>query len=544
MCGRSKEPPLHVPPVPEMPDSTERPQPVLGTPWPRFWPVVFLALYLLAFGVRISLEREAIDDAYITFRQAERLWEGKGWTYNDTDQPWAYPGEKAIATTTPLWTLMLAPLSGYLPGAGRILGVILDSFVPGILLLIALGSGLGLLPSLLAGLLYVLCPDVALCAPSGMEIPLFHLLFTATVLFQQRGRRWLQVAAGALLCLVRHEGLLAVLLCALSDRGVRGTRRRLAMTLVPFVLWTLFSSMYYNGGFLPTSLKGKFDTNFNGTVWDNGRFLEIVNYWGSLYFKSLHRDTIQNTPRAVVFSGLVLSAAVFLYRRRNSAWVLPAYSLIYTVIAQFVPVPLFSWYYCQQSVGICLGLVVGGFLLTQAIPKASLSVIRLGYTVCYLLVALLMVGSLIALDSWPENKVSWLGRVLIDHEREKGHRICIQGIRNDLHEHPPQGGQYKVLVHDLGLIGYELPEAYMVDVSAIATPHVAAFHRAHPDDLGLFRLSKAIIEDESPDYFVTMAKHGPIGQDEWDWVNMHYERIAAYEGNEWALPYVAAYKKR
>lgn len=522
-------------------DSSQR---VSGTPWPRLWLVLFFALYMATFAIRISLDRQPIDDAYITFRQAERLWDGKGWGYNDTDLPPAYPGEMAIATTTPLWTLILAPFSNQLPQAGRILGVLLDSFVPGVILLITLGIGLSLIQGLMAAFLYVVCPDVALCAPSGMEIPLFHLLFTLTVLFQQLGRRWLQVTSGALLCLVRPEGLLAVFLCALADRGIRGVRRRLILTLSPFALWIVFTSIFYSGGFLPTSLKGKFDTNFNGTVWDNGRFTEIVDYWGSLYFKSLHRDTLQNTPRAVAFSGLVLSAAVLLYRRRNPAWVLPAYSLIYTAIAQFVPVPLFSWYYCHQSVGICLGLVVGGFLLTECIPRSSMGVIRLGRGVCYFLVAMLMVGSLIALDSWPENKVAWLGRVLIDHEREKGHRICVQSIQNDLRIHPPGNGHYKVLVHDLGLIGYLLPSAYMVDVSAIATPHVAAFHRAHPDDLGLFRLSKAIIEDESPDYFVTMAKHGPIGQSEWDWVHQHYQRIGFYEGTEWALPFVAVYKKK
>ncbi len=519
-------------------------QQILKEPWPKFWPLFLVILYIAAFGVRISLVREPIDDAYITFRQAQRLWEGKGWSYNDIEQPPSFKAEKVIATTTPLWTMILAPFSKHLPEAGRILGVAIDSLVPGILLLIALNVGLSLFPSLLAALLYVLCPDVALCAPSGMEIPLFHLLFTLTILFQQEGRRWLQVTSGGLLCLVRPEGLLVVLLCALADRGIRGTRRVLAMTLVPFLLWTLFTSVFYNGGFLPTSLKGKFDTNFNGTVWDNGRFCEIVDYWGSQFFKSLHRDTIQNTPRAVVFAGLVLSAAVLLYRRRNPAWVLPAYSLIYTAIAQFVPVPLFSWYYCHQSAGICLGLVAGGFFLVGCIPQASTTVIRLGHAVCYLLVGLLIVGSVIALDSWPENKVSWLGRVLIDHEREKGHRICIQAIRNDLQIHPPAGGHCKLLVHDLGLIGYSFPDAYMVDVSAIATPHVAAFHRAHPDDLGLFRLSRAIIEDESPDYFVSMAKHGPVGEDEWKWVNQHFERIGVYEGNEWAVPYVAAYKKR
>ncbi len=517
--------------------------PVSRAPWPRLWPVLFFALYLAAFGIRISLEREPIDDAYITFRQAERLWEGKGWGYNDIEDPPVYKGGKAIATTTPLWTLVLAPLSGQLPGAGRMLGVCLDSFVPGVILLIALGTGLSLVPGLLAALLYVVCPDVALCAPSGMEIPLFHLLFTLTVLFQQLGKRWFQVATGALLCLVRPEGLLAVLLCAIADYGVKGTKRRLGITLIPFALWTLFTTAFYNGGILPSSLKGKFDTYSNGITWDAGRFAEIVDYWGSLYFKSLHQETLQNVPRAVVFSGLVLAAAILLFRRRNPAWVLPAYALVYTLIAQLISVPLFSWYYCQQSVGICLGLVAGGFLLTGIIPKASLRVIRLGYGVCYFLIVMLIGGSLIALDSWPENKVAWLGRVLIDHEREKGHRICLQSIHNDLRDHPPVGGHYKVLVHDLGLIGYSLPDAYMVDVSAIATPHVAAFHRAHPDNGGRFRLSKAIIEDESPDYFVTMAKHGP-GNEEWKWVKKHYERIGAYEGIEWAVPYVAVYKKK
>jgi hypothetical protein len=318
---------------------------------------------------------------------------------------------------------------------------------------------------------------------------------------------------------------------------------RTFLILLPFGAWSVFTTLYYNGGILPTSLKGKWDTYADGVIWDSGRFLELVDYWGSLFFKSLNRNTWQNTPRAITFLALVCTAAFFLYQRRTIAWILPAYSLIYTILAQFVVVPLFSWYYCHPSVGICLGVVAGAFFAIRMIPGGYPQVIRFGKGVCYCLIVFLLIGSAIALQSWPDNKVAWLGRVLIDHEREHGHRICVQAILNDLRDHPPTA-RTKVLVHDLGLLGFYLPEAYLVDASAIATPHVTPWHRLHPDKEGNFRVSKELIEAEMPDYFVTMAKHGPLLEEDWVWVNRHYERIGAYEGNEWAVPFVAAYKKK
>lgn len=501
------------------------------------WWIILSAvvLYGLAFTIRISLEREPIDDAYITFRQAERLWEGKGWAYND--------GEKVIATTTPLWTLILAPLSPWLPGVARYLGVFLDSFVPGLILAVARCAGLEFLPAVFAALLYVFSPDAALCAPSGMELPLFHLLFVLAVLFQLIGWRFFQAASMGLLCLVRPEGILAAGLITLTEWRKPAAWLRVGCAVVPYAGWTAFTSLYYSSGLLPNSLQGKWDTYADGILWDPGRFLDLVDYWGSLFFKSLNRDTLYNAPRAVIFFGLVVYAAWLLFRRRNPVWVFPAYAILYTIAAQFVVVPLFSWYYCHPSAGIGIGVVAGSFFVSKGVSRISLQLSRLGAIGAVGLWIFLAYGGLVAIQSWPENKVAWVGRVLIDHEREKGHRICAQAILNDLRIHPIEGRHPKVLVHDLGLLGYELREAYMVDVSAIATPHVTPWHKKHPDKLGFFRVSKGLIEEEKPDYFVTMAEHGPVAEEDWAWVDQYYECIGYYIGTEWAVPFVAAYKK-
>lgn len=501
------------------------------------WHILILALLLygVSFYIRIELEREPIDDAYITFRQAERLWEGKGWAYND--------GEEVIATTTPLWTLILAPLSPWLPGVARYLGVILDSFIPGLILAVALQAGLAFVPSLFAALMYVFSPDVALCAPSGMEIPLFHLLFVSAVLFQFIRWRTLQVFCLGLLCLVRPEGLLVVGLMTLTEWRSPAAWLRSVCALIPYIGWLFFNSLFYSGGLLPNSLQGKWDTYADGVLWDPGRFLDLVDYWGSLFFKSLNRNTLYNSPRAIIYFGLVMYAAQRLFRQLNPAWVLPAYAVLYTFAAQFVVVPLFSWYYCHPSAGIGLGIAAGMVFVMDRLSRFSPRLSHWGAIGAVGLWIFLVYGGLVAIHSWPNNKVAWVGRVLIDHEREKGHRICAQAILNDLRVHPIHDRQPKVLVHDLGLLGYMLPDAHMVDVSAIATPHVTQWHQHHPDKLGFFRVSKGLIEDEKPDYFVTMAEHGPVTEEDWAWVDRYYECIGYYIGTEWAVPFVAAYKK-
>ena len=65
------------------------------------WALIIAGLALTA---RLLPAPRTIDDAFITFRYARNLLNGAGFVYN--------PGEQVLGTTTPLYTLLMAALSG------------------------------------------------------------------------------------------------------------------------------------------------------------------------------------------------------------------------------------------------------------------------------------------------------------------------------------------------------------------------------------------------------------------------------------------------
>jgi hypothetical protein len=83
------------------------------------WAVVFLIALLQAGFIIIRFSGWGYDDAFITFRYAENLYQGVGFVYN--------PGEKILSTTTPFFTFLLVllrHLSPNLPQLAFLVGTI------------------------------------------------------------------------------------------------------------------------------------------------------------------------------------------------------------------------------------------------------------------------------------------------------------------------------------------------------------------------------------------------------------------------------------
>ena len=75
---------------------------------PRTRTVVIAVLMLLTFAARALPGPRTIDDAFITFRYSRNLVEGQGFVYN--------PGVHTLGTTTPLFALTMASISGLTGG--------------------------------------------------------------------------------------------------------------------------------------------------------------------------------------------------------------------------------------------------------------------------------------------------------------------------------------------------------------------------------------------------------------------------------------------
>jgi len=228
--------------------------------------VVMLAAELGTFG---NLAGFPLDDPWIHLTFARRLAAGDGLAYRS--------GQLVAGSTAPLWTALLALLFR-LPGAlatwAQLAGVALH--VVGLGLVFRLARRLDLAPraAALATLLVGLTDGLVLSAPSGMEMPLFVVLFCAGLLLHLDERR--RPAAPprsflvwALAALTRPEGLLLPLLAAvdrafvvddggwrLDRRGSTAALRGIGLALVVLVpVGLVFQGI--SGSPFPTTLHAK-----------------------------------------------------------------------------------------------------------------------------------------------------------------------------------------------------------------------------------------------------------------------------------------------
>lgn len=216
-----------------------------------------------------------VDDALITYRYADNIAAGAGFTYN--------PGEYVCGTTTPLLTVLLAltRLIGVAPDHAAFAIAILSSAAASLLAARLMGPGASPLVRIAAACGPAFLPAALLWSVSGMETMLFAaaLLGIATAFVEKRS-----VALGVALAiafLTRFDGVVAApaLVLASMLAVYRAPDRRAALraecalllraAAVGFTLvspWILFAWLYF-GNPVPQSVWAKLalygDANFD-----------------------------------------------------------------------------------------------------------------------------------------------------------------------------------------------------------------------------------------------------------------------------------------
>jgi arabinofuranosyltransferase len=236
---------------------------------PSWWSVVgmlMLGSLLLLYTYEFFHQTNQADDAYISYRYAQKLVEGHGLVFN--------VGERVEGYTNLLWTLLVAAgiaLGVSAPVVGHWLG-----FTSGVLLLLATWFyGRSLLPAekkwlALAGpiLLYA-SNSFAYWTPSGLEAPLYATMVTAALTaFAINRMNWVLVFC-VLATLTRPEGaLLAALLLGFDwIRQIFLERPRQMLVLLRlslhclgyalFIVGLTSFRVFYYGDFLPNTFYAK-----------------------------------------------------------------------------------------------------------------------------------------------------------------------------------------------------------------------------------------------------------------------------------------------
>ena len=214
--------------------------------------VIFMAAVLTAVAyIRFPV---CYDDAYITFRYAQRIAQGLGFTYND--------GVRSLGTTTPLFALILAGGASFfspdhIPAMARLMGSL--CFLASICLIyriiIKLTSKSNI--ALLFAFLYATYPPSVSSSATGMEIPIFIAFMLLTYFLIIDGKTLPAGILTGLMLLIRPDAMVwAIALgCAIlygKTKLLKYISGFLAIALPSVLMITL-----YFGNPLPLSIIAK-----------------------------------------------------------------------------------------------------------------------------------------------------------------------------------------------------------------------------------------------------------------------------------------------
>ena len=328
----------------------------------------FFAAFLIALGLlSASIPRNwFMDDAYITFRYAENLAQGRGLVFN--------PGERVFGLTTPLHALLL--------GGAVKLGVSAEiasraiaglSLAALILALVSLSRQVwgDPWPGLLAGCFLLANPVFLFNGISGMETHLFLALWTWAFLMETRGRMGAALLLAGVCLWCRLEGgvaLAVIFLAGLLKAEHRGAWLRWMPGILLAVSYPVLARLYY-GQFLPQSFLTKFGSAYEGLA---GSRL-ILDQFKMAFLGQNSYTFFVETPFRVLTPFLLLGL-ILLLRAPASKWGpffagLALYALIYIASGKSLA-HHFPWYFVPPLLALDLAAAEGVIFTLGLLRKA------------------------------------------------------------------------------------------------------------------------------------------------------------------------------
>ena len=444
----------------------------------RFFRISILVLVLFLL---VSYSNNQQDDAYIFYKYAHNIANGYGYVFN--------PGEFVNATTSPLYTLLLAfgyTLFKWLPGLtlpvlGHVIGALSLAVIALVSAKLFADMGLSVLPFVFP-LLFLGNP--LLYNAVGMETFLTLALIVLAFYFYQRGAlNWVSVFC-ALGVLSRPDSLIVPVIVAI-DYVIQ--KRRLppvstfALFLIVLAPWALFSLVYF-GDIIPTTFWAKLGQSQSGR-WGTG-FL----YLGGL------RSTAWLVPvlRWPVFLGLVISSVYLSFDRRWLKHRILVLILVWSVVLLLVYAvvlnpPPYPWYYTPLAIGISLvyGLVPE---LAYDLPWFKRRLTINTYTLLVVVAAFALAVVLPTAN---------LGRRVT--EKYETYSRAAQW----LNDHASEGAT--VAANEIGVIGYFYNKGRIIDGLGLVTPDVGQ-HVARQDYTWYVHAYR-------PDYLVFRYPNRPLLED-------------------------------
>lgn len=426
--------------------------------------VLLLVLYYLIAGTFFVLNRTdyAIDDAWITYRYAEHLASGLGFTYN--------AGERVLGTSTPLYTLLLAfvhLLGGNVPVASQMIGLMAGlGTVTGVFLL---GKKLDSPDTgyIAAGLL-VFMPYFHKFTAFGMETPLYLCCIAFTFLCFAAGRLYLSAVLASLCLLIRLDGLAvgSALFLAYLLMERKMPWKHLAVYLAIAAPWFVFSQLYF-GDVIPNSFLAK-----------------------RIHASQQSRTWILEWMLSQWYTFPAFLGAAFCWKNgkaRTTTLALYCWAFAYAIVFSFSNLYGYPWYRSPLCIPLaCFAAIAVRQISTGLFSTVIARAVALGsLTVLLILPDLYETGDQISLRKY--------GVIPI----EKTRYTAVHWIRN----HVPE--EAVIASGGIGHLGY-FTHNYILDTVGLIAPEVVKKRPPSADDFLQFT-----VEQYHPDYVFQALKEMP-----------------------------------
>ena len=421
-----------------------------------------------------AYDMRTYDDAFITYRYARNISNGLGFVYN--------PPQQVLGTSTPLFTLLLAGAGKIiqtesLPQFSYLLNLVVEA-VNAVLLFRISNRIFG--SSALAGLIsiaYIFQPVRLDVVSGGMETPLYiTLLLLMYHDFILGEMKWTSAVWAGLAFLIRPDSIIASLpvfiLWFFRDR--RSFLKAVLLFCLIITPWLLFS-LFYFGHLLPNTILAK-SIAYRNPAGHALLFLATFYATGTLniYLPVLWLVLGFVTGiSAVVVGSFKLSKS----KRLIAAWL--SFPFLFSLLMSIQnPAMWFPWYY--------LPLIPIGILSVASAAWFSTETLRAWRWLTIGILIALIPGIPLTINHF---NPSWDP----DRQREAVYWEACQEVKPEI-----QAGD-TVLAPDIGVIGWCLDQAKILDPIGLVSPEALPYQQALSPNQWI---SPDLIRDFQPEYII------------------------------------------
>lgn len=455
--------------------------------------IICLSIILVLFFIGFYFLR--LDDSYIFYKYAKNIADGNGYVFN--------PGEKINATTSPLYTLLLAFLylitkpffNNILPILGNLISI----------------SSIVLILYMMRKLfhndnLFYLFTAVFLAMPIlkfgfGMETYLNLAMIILSIFFYTKNKLFLCSIFVGLSVLARFDSVLFVMIIFIHFL-ISNKRKPPIKALIGFLMivlpWFIFSKIYF-GNFVPTTIAAKLSQHELGLFGSGFIFLtNSVRVIPGYYF----------TVITVIV--IVISSLIYLFIYKIKLFENPGISLIliwsaslFITYAFIINAPPYQWYSIPFTIPIAiLSSYVLNHLFENDKPK------KIVLSLLFVLACLLPIKNY--LEGYnPKYKnfieaVDWLNK-----NAKMGSLLAVD---------------------DIGTLGYHYNKGKIVDALGLINPEVAEHLKRKDYNWFLDHFKSEFIVHEYPQ----LQKH-LRGDENRFWKNYEVKKVFESRGEKIAI---------